>query len=80
MLPIELLKLGASLKPMNEAEECVKWVDIVVLATGDTQLNQRLSNLAKGKFLNRADHPVKGDIIVVVFFYRRCSNMYIHSR
>ena len=69
MLPIELLKLGASSKPMNEAQKWIKWADLVVLATRDTELNQRLSNLAKGKLLNRADHPIKGDIIVPSSFF-----------
>ncbi len=36
MLPIELLKLGASSKPMNEAQKWIKWADLVVLATRDT--------------------------------------------
>jgi precorrin-2 dehydrogenase/sirohydrochlorin ferrochelatase len=69
MLPIRLLKLGVSLKPMNEAQEWIKWADLVVLATGNTQLNHRLSNLAKEKLLNRADHPDKGDIIVPSSFF-----------
>jgi precorrin-2 dehydrogenase/sirohydrochlorin ferrochelatase len=69
MLPIELLKLGTCLKPIDEAQEWIKWADLVVVATGDTQLNQRLSNLAEGKLLNRVEQPEKGDIIVPSSFF-----------
>ncbi len=69
MLPIELLKLGASLKPMDEAQKWIKWADLVIVATGDTLLNQRLSDLAEGKSLNRVDLPEQGDIIVPSSFF-----------
>jgi precorrin-2 dehydrogenase/sirohydrochlorin ferrochelatase len=69
LLPIELLKLRASLKPMDEAQKWIQWADLVVVATGDTQLNQRLSNLAEGKLLNRADQPDEGDTIVPSSFF-----------
>ena len=69
LLPIELLKLGASLKPMDEAQKWIQWADMVVVATGDTQLNQHLSNLAEGKLLNRADQPDEGDTIVPSSFF-----------
>lgn len=68
-LPENVLNLGASLKPLNEAQEWIRWADLVVVATGDNKLNQRLTTLAKDKLLNRADQPIDGNIIVPSSFF-----------
>ena len=60
----DLVDLGAAFKPLDEVEKWVKWSDLVVIATGDHKLNERVAELAKGKLLNRADYPVEGDLIV----------------
>ena len=60
----DLVDLGAAFKPLDEVEKWVKWSDLVVIATGDHKLNERVAELAKGKLLNRADYPDKGDLIV----------------
>ena len=63
-VPIDLVDLGAAFKPLDEVEKWVKWSDLVVIATGDHKLNERVAKLAKGKLLNRADYPDEGDLIV----------------
>lgn len=68
-VPEELIKLGANPKPVSEVEEWVRWADLVVVATGDTHLNQRIADLAGDKLLNRADHPHKGNVIVPSSFF-----------
>lgn len=60
----DLVDLGAAFKPLDEVEKWVKWSDLVVIATGDHKLNERVAELAKGKLLNRADYPDEGDLIV----------------
>lgn len=68
-VPNNLIELGASFKPLNEVEKWVQWSDLVVVATGDHELNECVAKLAGGKLLNRADYPDEGNLIVPSSFY-----------
>jgi len=63
-IPPELRELGAIYQPRSELPKWIKWADLVVVASGDPQLNQKVSELAKDKLINRADYPEEGNIIV----------------
>ncbi len=63
-----LQKLGAVTKPLNEIEILVEWADLVVLASGDDEMNNKVANLAGEKLLNRADAPLEGNVIVPTTF------------
>lgn len=63
-----LQKLGAVTKPLNEIEILVEWADLVVLASGDGEMNNKVANLAGEKLLNRADAPLEGNVIVPTTF------------
>lgn len=65
----DLLDLGASLKPLEEACKWVSWADLVVVASGDVQVNEQITHLAEGKLLNRADQPDIGNVIVPSSFF-----------
>lgn len=60
----ELAKKGAILKSHENINQLVEWADVVVIATGDEELAEEVSLLAKNKLLNRADFPKKGNVIV----------------
>ena len=60
----ELKELGVIYKPCEELSKCVNWADLVVVASGDPQLNQEVSLLSKDKLINRADYPEEGNLIV----------------
>lgn len=63
-VPPELRELGATYQPRTELPKWIEWAELVVVASGDPQLNQEVSELAKDKLLNRADYPEDGNIIV----------------
>ncbi len=65
----ELLAKGASLKPPKEAKKWVEWADLVVVASGDSKLNELITDLAEDKLLNRADEPDEGNVIVPSSFF-----------
>jgi len=65
----ELLAKGALLKPPQEAGKWVSWADLVVVASGDSKLNQLVSELGEDKLLNRADQPDEGNIVVPSSFF-----------
>jgi precorrin-2 dehydrogenase/sirohydrochlorin ferrochelatase len=65
----ELIKLGASFKPVLEVEQWIEWSDIVILASGDHNLNEKVAKLASNKLINRADYPDKGNLIVPSSFF-----------
>lgn len=65
----ELLAKGASLKPPEEVKQWVKWADLVVVASGDSDLNNQVADLAGDKLLNRADQPDEGNVIVPSSFF-----------
>ena len=63
-----LEELGATFKPLDDIESLVKWCDILILASGDNEINTRINKLAKGKIVNRADYPEKGNTIIPTTF------------
>jgi precorrin-2 dehydrogenase/sirohydrochlorin ferrochelatase len=63
-VPPELGELGATYQPRAELPKWIEWAELVVVASGDPHLNQEVSELAKDKFINRADYPEEGNIIV----------------
>jgi precorrin-2 dehydrogenase / sirohydrochlorin ferrochelatase len=65
----ELKELGATCKPCEELPKWVDWADLVVVASGDPQLNQKVAHLAKEKLINRADHPEEGNLIIPSSFF-----------
>jgi precorrin-2 dehydrogenase/sirohydrochlorin ferrochelatase len=65
----DLKSRGAQDKPLHQLEELVEWADLVVVASGDETLNQRIGELASGKLLNRADKPEYGNTIVPSSFF-----------
>ncbi len=64
----ELEDKGAVLCSTDEVDELVSWSDLVVVASGDNELSEHVSNIAQDKLINRADFPQKGDIIVPTSF------------
>ncbi|WP_407431048.1 bifunctional precorrin-2 dehydrogenase/sirohydrochlorin ferrochelatase [Methanobrevibacter sp.] len=64
----ELLSKGAMLHPTDEVDELVGWADLVVVASGDKELSDYVSNISQNKLVNRADFPNDGDIIVPTSF------------
>lgn len=65
----DILDLGASLKPVENSKEWIEWSDLVVVATGDPDLNEEIADLAEDKLVNRADYPKKGNLIVPSSFF-----------
>ncbi|MCL2687398.1 MAG: bifunctional precorrin-2 dehydrogenase/sirohydrochlorin ferrochelatase [Methanobrevibacter sp.] len=68
----ELAKKGAILekdKSKKTFKNLVDWSDIVVIASGDKELNEYVSSISGEKLLNRADYPEKGNLIVPTSFY-----------
>ncbi|AMK15864.1 precorrin-2 dehydrogenase/sirohydrochlorin ferrochelatase family protein [Methanobrevibacter olleyae] len=65
----ELTKKGAILTPLKNLDEIVKWSDIVVTASGDAELCEYIASISKGKLINRADKPEKGNIIIPTSFF-----------
>lgn len=65
----KLLGLGAKEKPIHQLQKWVEWADLVVIASGDEDLNNKAAHFAGDKFLNRADHPLEGNIIVPTTFW-----------
>jgi len=65
----KLQNMGAILKPRNDLSNCVKWADVVVTASADSKVNQKVANLSKEKLINRADIPEKGNLIVPSAFF-----------
>ncbi len=65
----KLLALGVREKPAHKLQKLVEWADLVVIASGDEELNNKAAHFAGNKFLNRADHPLEGNIIVPTTFW-----------
>ena len=59
---------GAVLCSIDDVDELVEWCDLVVIASGDEEMSDYVSNIARDKLINRADFPQKGDIIVPTSF------------
>jgi len=71
-IPKELSLKGARLekdKDHDNIEKLVDWSDIVVIASGDSDINEYASSISGEKLLNRADYPEKGNLIVPTSFY-----------
>lgn len=64
----DLKDKGASLYSLDDVDELVEWSDLVVIASGDEELSEYVSEIAQDKLVNRADFPLKGDIIVPTSF------------
>ena len=67
-LSSDLEDKGAVLCSVGGVDELVEWSDLVVIASGDEELSDHVSEIARGKLVNRADFPQKGDIIVPTSF------------
>ncbi len=65
----DILELGAAFKPIEELETWIKWADLIVTASADHKLNQKVADMSGKKLLNRADEPDKGNIIVPSSFF-----------
>lgn len=59
---------GAVLCSTDAVDELVEWCDLVVIASGDEELSNYVSDIAQDKLINRADFPQRGDIIVPTSF------------
>ncbi len=68
-IPDDLLNLGVNIKPQEEIERWVDWADIIVTASADHNLNQKVADISGNKILNRADEPNKGNMIVPSSFF-----------
>lgn len=65
----DLLNLGVNFKSPEEIELWVDWADLVVTASADHDLNQRVADISGNKLINRADDPDKGNLIVPSSFF-----------
>jgi precorrin-2 dehydrogenase/sirohydrochlorin ferrochelatase len=68
-VPDDLLNLGVNVKSPEEIEIWVDWADIVVTASADQNLNQKVADISGKKLINRADEPDKGNLIVPSSFF-----------
>ena len=64
----DLKDKGADLYSIGDVDELVEWSDLVVVASGDEELSEHVSEIAQNKLVNRADFPLNGDIIVPTSF------------
>ena len=64
----ELEHKGAVLCSTENVAGLVEWADLVVVASGDEKLSDYVCGIAQDKLINRADYPLKGDIIVPTSF------------
>ena len=67
-LSSELLDKGAELCSVDDADELVEWADLVIVASGDEAMSEYVSKISGDKLINRADYPLKGDVIVPTSF------------
>ena len=68
-VPIDIVNLGAIIKTPEEIEQYVEWADIVITASADHKLNQKVGTISGKKLINRADAPDKGNLIVPSSFF-----------
>ena len=64
----ELDSKGAVLRPLDDVDGLVEWSDLVVIASGDEELSDHVSKIARDKLVNRADLPYEGNVIVPTSF------------
>jgi precorrin-2 dehydrogenase / sirohydrochlorin ferrochelatase len=65
----DLVQLGAIVKSIDELGLWIDWADIVVAASGDHELNNRVGEMSGDKLINRADNPNDGNLIVPSSFF-----------
>ncbi|MCK9150375.1 precorrin-2 dehydrogenase/sirohydrochlorin ferrochelatase family protein [Methanobacterium alcaliphilum] len=59
---------GAVSKPRDELEKWIEWCDLVIIASGDTDFNNKVASLSGEKLINRADNPFEGNLIIPTTF------------
>lgn len=64
----ELLLKGAVLCPVDDVDLLVRWSDLVVIASGDSEMSEYVAGIAGDKLVNRADFPQRGNVIVPTSF------------
>ena len=64
----KLKNKGAILVSKDVAEEFAKKADLVVIASDDIELSEKIASMSNDKLLNRADFPEEGNIIVPTTF------------
>lgn len=67
--PTELIKQGATIKPIEELDEQIKWAEVIIAASTNTEINEKISSQTPDKIVNRADYPLKGNTIIPTRFY-----------
>ena len=67
-LDMELSDKGAELCSVDDVDKLVEWADLVVVASGDEDLSEHVSEISGDKLINRADYPDKGNVIVPTSF------------
>ena len=67
-LSLDLKDKGALLCSTDDVDGLVEWADLVVVASGDNELCEYVSNIASDKLVNRADYPQEGNVIVPTSF------------
>lgn len=64
----DLKNKGATLCSTEDVDELVEWADFIIVASGDKELSEYVSDISGDKLINRADSPDKGNIIVPTTF------------
>lgn len=67
-LSADLVDKGAELCSTDDVDELVEWADLVVVASGDEGMSDYVSKISGDKLINRADYPLKGNVIVPTSF------------
>ena len=67
-LSADLADKGAQLCSTDDVDELVEWADLVVVASGDEGMSDYVSKISGDKLINRADYPLKGNVIVPTSF------------
>ncbi|MDR2874026.1 MAG: bifunctional precorrin-2 dehydrogenase/sirohydrochlorin ferrochelatase, partial [Methanobrevibacter sp.] len=62
------LKIDPTAETLMKLNNIINWSDLVVIASENPFLNEKVSLMAKDKLLNRADFPKKGNVIVPTKF------------
>lgn len=68
VLASELTDKGAELCSTDDVDSLVEWADLVVVASGDEELCDYVSEISEHKLINRADYPNEGNVIVPTSF------------
>ena len=67
-LSSDLLEKGAGLYSTDDVDELVEWADLVIVASGDGEMSDYVSKISHNQLINRADYPLKGNVIVPTSF------------